>query len=202
MSNTVYDSMNDKLNELRITLSADAKVEGEHTLLKLPQLVIDYLDTRRSALSNAACRAQDSAALHLTWMQYHANMASQSPVVDSVAWELLYNELSSSYDITVSALHCIRLGLSDDPARPYIRIGELKDSIDDMKTTPEFIAYANDMAEDLELDLTELLPPVIALEIDDVTGMNELAKQLFGSEAPDFLDAILSVPSGNDVDLA
>ena len=129
-------------------------------------------------------------------------MANQSPVVDSVAWELLYNELSTSYDITVSALHCIRLGLSDDPARPYIRIGELKDSINDMKTTPEFIAYANDMAEDLELDLTELLPPVIALEMDDVAGMNELAKQLFGSEAPDFLEAILSVPAGNDVTLA
>jgi hypothetical protein len=104
--------------------------------------------------------------------------------------------------LSITALHCIRLGLSDDPARPYVRIGELKPMTEDDKTTPEFVAYANEVSEDLDLDMTQLLPPQLALSLEDMSGANEMMKQLFGDEAPDILDLMLSDNSGYDVTLA
>ena len=201
---SIYDKMGKQLESLRKTLSesVDVGFEGGEALVPLPPKVISYLATRRTALSDAGCRAQDSMGKHLTWAQYHMNMMEMSPVVDSIAWELLYQEFSNIYGESITALHCIRLGLSDDAARPYVRIGELKDMTEDDKTTPEFVAYANEASEDLDLDMTELLPPQLSLSLEDMGNANGLLKEVFGSKAPDIFELMLSDNSGHDVTLA
>ena len=199
----IYSKMGAELDSLRMAMSQSTHLgTPEEPLVPLPPKVADYLETRRTALSNAGCRAQDSMGKHLTWAQYHLTMMRRSPVVDSIAWELLYQEFSSIYGKSITALHCIRLGLSSDPARPYVRVGELKPMTEDDKTTPEFVAYANEVSEDLDLDMTQLLPPQLALSLEDMSGANEMMKELFGDEAPDIFDLMLSDNSGYDVTLA
>ena len=198
----IYDKMSEQLDSLRMTISKSTHVTDGNPLVPIPPKVLAYLETRRNALSDAGCRAQDSMDKHLTWAQYHKSMMERSPIVDSIAWELLYREMSAIYGESITALHCISFGLSDDPARPYVRVGELKPMTEDDKTTPEFVAYANEVSEDLDLDMTQLLPPQLALSLEDMSGANEMMKELFGDEAPDIFDLMLSDNSGYDVTLA
>ena len=198
----IYDKMSEQLYSLHKTISESTDIADGEPLVPLPPKVLAYLETRRDALSNAGCRAQDSMGQHLTWAQYHRSMTERSPVVDSIAWELLYQEMADIYGESITALHCIRLGISDDPARPYVRIGILKHMTMDGKTTPEFVAYANEVSEDLDLDMTELLPPQLSLSLEDMSEANEMLSQLFGGEAPDILELMFSNKPGVDVTLA
>lgn len=149
MNLTIYDSMHDHLNGL---LQSLLQVKDFH--IQIPLAANSYIAHRRNALSNASVRAQDTVSTHLTWMQYHQQMTEQTPIVDMVAWELAYKELATTYSTTVEAIACLKMSMSPDPAKPYITVKGLKPMLVDDKTTPEYVALANRLAEALEWDLT------------------------------------------------
>jgi len=207
MNLTIYSSMQAHLQELYE--SFDKVAFGEHTSsrLHIPLAANSYIAHRRNALSDASVRAQDTVSIHLTWMQYHQQMADETPLIDMVAWELAYKELATTYSTTVEALNCIEMAMSSDPANPYIKVKGLKPALVEDKTTPEYVALANRLAEELEWDLTELRPPALALSPDDMTSFDDMVKHVFqgmgiDSTPPSFLEVVLETQAGDDVTLA
>jgi hypothetical protein len=199
---TIYDSMHDHLNGL---LQSLLQVKDFH--IQIPLAANSYIAHRRNALSNASVRAQDTVSTHLTWMQYHQQMTEQTPIVDMVAWELAYKELATTYSTTVEAIACLKMSMSPDPAKPYITVKGLKPMLVDDKTTPEYVALANRLAEALEWDLTELKPPLVALSLEDMSSFDDMVKHVFegmgiDSTPPTFLEVVLDTQAGDDVTLA
>jgi len=206
---TIYDNMTEHLTLLLSNMNTVSNVEPApppFTIL-IPTEVQDYLSTRRNALSDASVRAQDTVSTHLTWSQYHHQMSEQTPIIDMVAWELAYKELATTYSTTVEALNCIDMAMSSDPAKPYIKVKGLKPALVEDKTTPEYIALANRLAEELEWDLTELRPPLVALNLNDMSTFDDMVKHVFkdmgiDSTPPTFLEVVLDTQAGDDVTLA
>ena len=198
----IYNGMKAHLNSV---LQSMKQVEPFRILI--PAGVQDYLSTRRAALSNASCRAEDTLSTHLTWVEYHQSMMKSTPLVDMVAWELAYHELASAYSTTVETIACIKMSMSPDPANPYITVKGLKPMVVDEKTTPEFVALANTHAEHYDWDLTELKPPVLALSLEDMTTFDDMVKHVFegmgiDSSPPPFIEVLLNTQAGDDVTLA
>jgi hypothetical protein len=194
--------MHDHLNGL---LQSLLQVKDFH--IQIPLAANSYIAHRRNALSNASVRAQDTVSTHLTWMQYHQQMTEQTPIVDMVAWELAYKELATTYSTTVEAIACLKMSMSPDPAKPYITVKGLKPMLVDDKTTPEYVALANRLAEALEWDLTELKPPLVALSLEDMSSFDDMVKHVFegmgiDSTPPTFLEVVLDTQAGDDVTLA
>ena len=207
MNLSIYDSMQAHLQG--VYESFEKVVFGEHTSsrIHIPLAANSYMAHRRNALSNASVRAQDTVSTHLTWMQYHQDMMNQTSIVDMVAWELAYKELATTFSTTVEALNCLDMAMSSDPANPYIKVKGLKPALDEDKTTPEYIALANRLAEQLEWDLTELRPPALALSLEDMTSFDDMIKHVFkdmgiDSTPPSFLEVVLETQAGDDVTLA
>lgn len=207
MNLTIYDAMQAHLQKLYE--SFEKVVFGEHisSRLHIPLAANSYIAHRRNALSNASVRAQDTASKHLTWVQHHQQLAEQTPIIDMVAWELAYKELATTYSTTVEAIACLKMSMSPDPAKPYITIKGLKPMLVDDKTTPEFVALANRLAEELEWDLTELKPPLVALSLEDMSSFDDMVKHVFegmgiDSTPPTFLEVVLDTQAGEDVTLA
>jgi hypothetical protein len=199
---TIYDSMHDHLNGLLQSL-----LQVKDFQIQIPLAANSYIAHRRNALSNASVRAQDTVSTHLTWMQYHQQMTEQTPIVDMVAWELAYKELATTYSTTVEAIACLKMSMSPDPAKPYITVKGLKPMLVDDKTTPEYVALANRLAEALEWDLTELKPPLVALSLEDMSSFDDMVKHVFegmgiDSTPPTFLEVVLDTQAGDDVTLA
>lgn len=206
---TIYDKMTE---ELTLLLSNMNTVSNEAPLpppfrIVIPDEVQNYLSTRRAALSDASCRAEDTLSTHLTWVEYHRSMIKSTPLVDMIAWELAYQELAGSHDTTVEAIACLKMSMSPDPANPYITVKGLKPMLVDDKTTPEFVALANAHAEENDWDLTELKPPVIALSLEDMATFDDMVKHVFegmgiDSDPPPFIEVVLNTQAGDDVTLA
>jgi hypothetical protein len=83
----------------------------------------------------------------------------------------------------------------------------LKPMLVDDKTTPEYVALANRLAEALEWDLTELKPPLVALSLEDMSSFDDMVKHVFegmgiDSTPPTFLEVVLDTQAGDDVTLA
>ncbi len=202
MSLTIYDDMQAHLNSV---LQSMNQVKPFHILI--PAEVQDYLSTRRGALSDASCRAEDTLSTHLTWVEYHQSMMKSTPLVDMVAWELAYQELASAYSTTVESIACLKMSMSPDPANPYITVKGLKPMLVDDKTTPEFVALANAHAEDYDWDLTELKPPILSLSLEDMSTFDDMVKHVFegmgiDSDPPPFIEVVLNTQAGDDVTLA
>ncbi len=206
---TIYDNMTEHLSALLHSMnivSNEPPAPPPFNIL-IPIEVQDYLSIRRAALSDASCRAEDTLSTHLTWAEYHRSMMKSTPVVDMVAWELAYQNLASSHDTTVETIACLKMSMSPDPANPYITIKGLKPMLVNNKTTPEFVALANAHAEELEWDLTELKPPVIALSLEDMSTFDDMVKHVFegmgiDSDPPPFIEVVLNTQAGDDVTLA
>ena len=199
---TIYDDMQAHLNSV---LQSMNQVKPFHILI--PAEVQDYLSTRRGALSDASCRAEDTLSTHLTWVEYHQSMMKSTPLVDMVAWELAYQELASAYSTTVESIACLKMSMSPDPANPYITVKGLKPMLVDDKTTPEFVALANAHAEDYDWDLTELKPPILSLSLEDMSTFDDMVKHVFegmgiDSDPPPFIEVVLNTQAGDDVTLA
>jgi len=196
---SIYDSMQAHLNSI-----------GFPQVMKIPLAANSYIAHRRNALSDASVRAQDTVSTHLTWMQYHQDMVKETPIVDMVAWELAYKELATTYSTTVEALNCLDMVMSSDPANPLIKVKGVKPALFEDKTTPEYVALANSLAEELEWDLTELRPPALALSIEDMNSFDDMVKHVFKGmgidssviQSPSFLEVILDTQAGDDVTLA
>jgi len=199
MNLSIYDSMQAHLNSI-----------GFPQVMKIPLAAKSYIAHRRNALSDASVRAQDTVSTHLTWMQYHQDMVKETPIVDMVAWELAYKELATTYSTTVEALNCLDMVMSSDPANPLIKVKGVKPALFEDKTTPEYVALANSLAEELEWDLTELRPPALALSIEDMNSFDDMVKHVFKGmgidssviQSPSFLEVILDTQAGDDVTLA
>jgi hypothetical protein len=137
-------------------------------------------------------------------------MVKETPIVDMVAWELAYKELATTYSTTVEALNCLDMVMSSDPANPLIKVKGVKPALFEDKTTPEYVALANSLAEELEWDLTELRPPALALSIEDMNSFDDMVKHVFKGmgidssviQSPSFLEVILDTQAGDDVTLA
>ena len=91
--------------------------------------------------------------------------------------------------------------------KPYIKVKGLKPALVEDKTTPEYVALANRLAEELEWDLTELRPPLVALNLNDMSTFDDMVKHVFkgmgiDEEPPTFLDVVLDTQAGDDVTLA
>ncbi len=177
-------------------------------LLPLPESVSDYLALRKKALSDSSCRAQDTASTHLTWMTYHQHLASHCDVVDGVAWEMLYQELAETFNVSIDALNCMEMGINADPAQTFLHIRGFKPMLTpSTKTTPEYVAYANAHAEEHEWDLSQLFPPALALSFDEMNQFDEIVKEMLTDlgvegEVPSFLDVMMGADVGDDVSLA
>lgn len=209
MNLTIYDKMTEQLTVLLSSMNAASNEEPTPIPFKLviPVEVQDYLSTRRAALSDASCRAEDTLSTHLTWVEYHQTMAKTTPLVDMVAWEIAYQELASSYSTTVEAIACIKMSMSPDPANPFITIKGLKPMLVDEKTTPEYVALANVYAEENDWDLTELKPPILSLSLEDMSSFDDMVKHVFegmgiDSSPPPFIEVLLNTQAGDDVTLA
>ena len=147
--------------------------------LPLHHKVREYLDLRRAALSSASVRAHDSAHKHLTWIA-HANQLSG--VVDRIAWELFY---TYHYGHGAEALNALIMEMSDDPARPYVRVIGYADMEQDGKATPAAVAYAHWLHEhesEESWDLTELPPPQLTISHEDITENMAKAMNSFKGE--------------------
>ena len=204
--------------DMAVQLAEDMEAMAEHGLgyspsmhgflLPIPKSVETYLALRKKALSDSSCRAQDTASTHLTWLSYHQQLSTECVLVDGVAWELLYQELASTYNLSVDALNCMKMSLSADPAKAFIHIKGVKPMLtDSTKTTPDYVAYANSHAEDYEWDLTQLYTPALALTLNEMNEFDEFIKstmKMIGveGEAPSFLDVMMDVGIGDDVSLA
>jgi len=204
--------------DMSVQLAEDMEAMAEHGLgyspsihgflLPLPESVVTYLALRKKALSDSSCRAQDTASTHLTWLTYHQKLSTDCEAVDGIAWELVYQELASTHNLSVDALNCMEMGLSADPAKAYIHVTGVKPMLTgSTKTTPDFVAYANSHAEDYEWDLTQLYPPALALSMNEVNQFDEFIKSTMDAlgvegEAPSFLDVMMDVGVGDDVSLA
>ena len=203
---TIYDKMTKHLKAV-LLLMTNSYDENKSTHILIPSKVQDYLSTRRAALSDASCRAEDTLSTHLTWVEYHRSMLKSTPLVDMVAWELAYQELATAYSVTVEAIACFKMSMSPDPANPYITIKGFKPMVVDEKTTPEYVALANAVGDDYDWDLTELKPPVIALSLEDMSTFDDMVKHVFegmgiDSDPPPFLEVVLNTQAGDDVTLA
>ena len=167
----------------------------------IPFKTLEYLNTRRDALSNAFCRAEDTAGQHLTWLQYHYLMSRESSLVDMVAWETLYKELGDDLDIPIEVFECLEISLSADPMKPIIKPLGLKAPLHDNKTTPTYVALALKFAEEKDWDITELYPPVLGLEMEDVNIINDYLYNMTGMEM-NVLNELMSSTKGLEVWLA
>lgn len=203
---TIYDKMTKHLTALRESMK-NSYDENNSTHILIPSEVQDYLSTRRGALSDASCRAEDTLSTHLTWVEYHQSMMKSTPLVDMIAWELAYQELASAYSTTVEAIACLKMSMSPDPANPYIIIKGLKPMVVDEKTTPEYVALANAVGDDYDWDLSQLKPPVLALSLEDMSTFDDMVSQVYEAMGvdmtpPPFIEVILNTQAGDDVTLA
>lgn len=181
--------------------SINGETIGDSFHLPLPSRVNNYISLRRDALSTASCRAEDTLGTHLTWVHYHMDMMKQTELVDTVAWEMLYQKLAASYATSIEEINCLHMAISGDPAKPYVRVAGVKPMHMNEKTTPEFVAYANRYAESYDWDLAELYPPALALSFEEVSMFDDMVKQMFGGDTMSFFD-VANQPSGDDVSLA
>ncbi len=203
----IYSQMKTRINKLLSYMKLDsiesknAQVIGDSYRLPLPSRVNNYISLRRDALSTASCRAEDTLGTHLTWVHYHMDMMKQTELVDTIAWEMLYQKLAATYSTSIEEINCLHMAISGDPAKPYVLISGLKPMHQNEKTSPEFVAYANRYAESYDWDLAELYPPALALSFDEVSMFDDMVKQMFGGDSVSFFDAV-NQPSGDDVSLA
>ena len=167
----------------------------------IPFKTLEYLNTRRDALSNAFCRAEDTAGQHLTWLQYHYLMSRESSLVDMVAWETLYKELGDDLDIPIEVFECLEISLSADPMKPIIKPLGLKAPLHDNKTTPTYVALALKFAEEKDWDITEMYPPILGLEMEDVNIINDYLYNMTGMEM-NVLNELMGSTKGLEVWLA
>tara|TARA_R100001443_G_scaffold25557_1_gene38432 strand:+ start:4598 stop:5182 length:585 start_codon:yes stop_codon:yes gene_type:complete len=167
----------------------------------IPFKTLEYLNTRRDALSNAFCRAEDTAGQHLTWLQYHYLMSRESSLVDMVAWETLYKELGDDLDIPIEVFECLEISMSADPMKPIITPLGLKAPLHDNKTTPTYVALALKFAEEKDWDITEMYPPILGLEMEDVNIINDYLYNMTGMEM-NVLNELMSSAKGLEVWLA
>jgi len=203
----IYPQMNARVEKLIASMKLDSiesingQIIGDSFHLPLPTIVSNYISIRRDALSTASCRAEDTLGLHLTWVHYHMDMMKQTELVDTIAWEMLYNRLSTKYATSVEEINCLHMAISGDPAKPYVRVAGVKPMHIDEKTTPEFVAYANRYAEAYDWDLAELYPPALALSFEEVSMFDDMIKHVFGGDTMSFFD-VANQPTGDDVSLA
>ena len=203
----IYPQMNARVEKLIANMKLDSiesingETIGDSFHLPLPSRVNNYISLRRDALSTASCRAEDTLGTHLTWVHYHMDMMKQTELVDTVAWEMLYQKLAASYATSIEEINCLHMAISGDPAKPYVRVAGVKPMHMNEKTTPEFVAYANRYAESYDWDLAELYPPALALSFEEVSMFDDMVKQMFGGDTMSFFD-VANQPSGDDVSLA
>tara|TARA_Y100000004_G_scaffold152356_1_gene175483 strand:+ start:1713 stop:2294 length:582 start_codon:yes stop_codon:yes gene_type:complete len=164
----------------------------------IPDVVQEYINTRRDVVSNVHCRAQDTIQQHLSWHMYLTGVIHDTPIVDSVAWELLYDYLNEVLNIPYEAVHCLEMSMNSDPARPHVLIRGFKDVFVGDYTTPEYVA----LAHALDKDITELKPPALSITPEEMSHLDNALKQALGDNAPDTFDIITSIPTGQDVFLA
>tara|TARA_R110002012_G_scaffold194939_2_gene363175 strand:- start:5204 stop:5857 length:654 start_codon:yes stop_codon:yes gene_type:complete len=216
----IYDELREYLLDAKAIVYGAYEVDTtvsdpylEPVAIKLPQSVIDYLDLRRNTASNVFCRSQDTVSHHLSWHYYLTKFMQETPTVDMIAWELLYRDIVETTGLPLEAIHCMEIKMNSDPAHPYAQILKLKEPLVshdsyqsstslDANTTPEYVALAHVVSEELELDITELHTPMLVISHEDMGAINHQLKQMFGSESMDAYDVITSIPTGQDVYLA
>ena len=163
-------------------------------LIPLPQRVQDYLNVRREAISNATMRGKDRPD-HLSWKHYATLLHSNTDIPDLVAWELFYTDMNAPPCV----LHAYDLQMSNDPARPYVKVNGIKPMLDDGKTTPEFVALASEFAEQMDWDIMELNTPALSISLEDISQVESLMQAL-GVEGDPF--TFMQTDTGEDVTLA
>jgi len=206
---SIYDNMESYLHSLRANILLTEGLEkgvDKDNVFHMPEALVNYLNTRRNVLSDAHCRAQDTIQQHLSWHVYLTGLVNDTPVVDGVAWEILYNYLNTTLSAPYEAIHCLEMRMSSDPAHPHIQILGFKEAQvitgDGTFTTPEYVALGHIVAEHMDGDITELHPSIISITSDDMQMLSNEMKKLFGDGAPDAFEMITSIPSGQDVFLA
>lgn len=206
---SIYDDMASYLDMLRFNIiQTEGKEKGvdKHNAFHMPEALVNYLNTRRNVLSDASCRAQDTIQQHLSWHMYLTGLINDTPVVDGVAWEILYNYLNTTLGAPYEAIHCLEMRMSADPAHPYIQIMGFKEARVETEegtyTTPEYVALGHIVAEYMDADITELHPSIISITSNDMQMLGNEMKKLLGDGAPDVFEMITSIPSGQDVFLA
>lgn len=167
----------------------------------IPPKTREYLNIKRNALSNALCRAEDTASLHLSWLHHHFMLANETRLVDMVAWETLYNEINEELDIPISVLECLELSISGDPMKSLIKTSGVSKPFKGEKTTPAYIALAVEFSEQEDWDIMELYPPMLALELDDIDIINEHMSKVIGADV-NVIDELHSGANGLEVWLA
>ena len=206
---SIYDDMELYLDLLKANVIQTEGIEkgvDKDSVFHIPEALVNYLDIRRNAVSDAHCRAQDTIQQHLSWHMYLTGLINDTPIVDGVAWEMLYDYLNTTLSAPYEAIHCLEMRMSSDPAHPHIQILGFKEAQvvkgGTSYTTPEYVALGHIVSEHMDSDITELHPSILSITPDDMDMLNHQMQELFGTEAPDAFDMITSIPSGQDVFLA
>lgn len=176
--------------------------------IPLPSITEQYLNIKRAALSNAFCRAEDTADLHLSWMHHHWMMTEETSLVDLIAWETMYNEVHDNMGIPISVLECLKISINSDPMQNNISVVGLKPPLgpanpetNSNATTPMYVALAVEFAEENDWDITELYPPLIGIDMSEVGDINDYVSKALGKDV-DIINELSMGSKGLEVWLA